>query len=284
MFTRRDFAKAALAAIPVYRAMAAKVDSRFKGVLVGAQTYSFRDRGLDEAITAMKEIGLGECELFMGHVEPKGMRGDELKAWRVNTPDAYFQEIRKKFDDAGIEVPFYTFNFSDRMSDEELEHAFRHTKALGTNAITTSTTLTCAKRLVPLAEKAKVRVAMHGHDSQDPNQFAKPESFQKALEMSPQFYINLDIGHYVSAGYDPLAYIQEHHDKMLCLHIKDRTKAHGNLPFGMGETPIKEVLRLLRDKQWDIPANIEYEYGRQGSNTLVEVAKCYQYCKDALLS
>ena len=39
--------------------------------MMGAQSYSFRDRSLDEAITAMKEIGIGYAELWQGHLEPK---------------------------------------------------------------------------------------------------------------------------------------------------------------------------------------------------------------------
>ena len=58
------------------------------------------------------------------------------------------------------------------------------------------------------------------------------------------------------------------------------TKAHANLPFGEGETPIKEVLSLLRTNKWNIPANIEYEY--RGADAVTEVKKCYQYMKNSL--
>jgi hypothetical protein len=36
----------------------------------------------------------------------------------------------------------------------------------------------------------------------------------------------------------------------------------------------------LRDKEWRIPANIEYEY--EGTDTVAEVRKCFEYCKQAL--
>jgi sugar phosphate isomerase/epimerase len=284
MYSRRNFGKIALAGFPFASALAAKIDSKINGVQIGAQTYSFRDRPLDAAITAMQELALGECELFMDHVEPKGIRGPDLRKWRLTTPLSYFHSIRKKFDDAGIELYAYTLNFSDRFSDEELDRGFQMTKALGTDKITTSTTLTCAKRLVPFAEKYNVKVAMHGHDNtSDPNQFAKPESFAKALAMSPQFYINLDIGHFTAAGYDAVSYIQAQHAKIIALHIKDRKKNHGpNMPFGEGDTPIKQVLQLLKTQNYPIPANIEYEYGRPGMDTIAEVRKCFQYCKAAL--
>jgi sugar phosphate isomerase/epimerase len=123
---------------------------------------------------------------------------------------------------------------------------------------------------------------MHNHSNlTDPNQFAKPESFKAALEMSKQFAVNLDIGHFFAAGFDPVEYIEAHHARITSLHIKDRKKENGpNTPWGEGDTPIKEVLQLLKRKKYNIPANIEYEY--QGQDTVAEVKKCFQYIKDAL--
>ena len=48
------------------------IDSRFRGVLLGVQSYSFRDLNLDDARQAMREIGIGSCELWAGHLEPRG--------------------------------------------------------------------------------------------------------------------------------------------------------------------------------------------------------------------
>jgi sugar phosphate isomerase/epimerase len=286
MYSRRDFGKlAGLAAIPLSRlSAAAKADSTIHGVLIGAQSYSFRDLPLDGAIDGMKQIGLSECELAMGHVEPEGMSGEELKNWRIATPLSYFGDIRKKFDAAGIRIYAYSLNFKDGFSDEELDRGFAMTKALGTDLITTSTTLTCAKRLAPLAEKHRVRVALHGHDqTQKPNEFSSRESLAKGLALSPMFYVNLDIGHYTAANGDAVAYLEEKHDKILVMHIKDRKKNHGdNVPWGEGDTPIKPVLQMVRIKKWKIPCNIEYEYGKPGMDTIAEVRKCFEYCKQAL--
>jgi sugar phosphate isomerase/epimerase len=100
--------------------------------------------------------------------------------------------------------------------------------------------------------------------------------------MSNWFRVNLDIGHFSAAGFDPIAYINEHHDRITHLHIKDRKKNDGpNEPFGEGDTPIKQVLQLLREKKYAIPAFVEYEY--KGTGTPVEeVNKCLAYMKAAL--
>src|SRR5438105_14586536 len=104
LHSRRDFAKLALAA-PLSTAVApllsAKmINSKINGVMIGAQSYSFRDRSLDECIAAMKQIGLGYVELWQGHLEPK--ENTEKKKWREDPPYDQLKQARKQLDDAGI--------------------------------------------------------------------------------------------------------------------------------------------------------------------------------------
>ena len=283
--SRRDFGRVALASLPLARA-SAKLNSRVHGVLIGAQSYSFRDRPLDAAIQGFVAVGLSECELSMGHVEPEQARGPEgreaLRKWRLTVPLDEIRSIRRKFDQAGIQLYAYAYNIRDDFTDDEIARGFEMARALGVRYITSSATLSVSRRVAPLAEKYQIVVGMHGHSNiRDPNEFAKPESFAEAMKLSKYIGVNLDIGHFFAAGYDPVAYIAEHHERIVTLHIKDRRKNQGkNMPFGEGDTPIKEVLQLLKRKKYRIPANIEYEY--EGGDTVAEVRKCFEYCQRAL--
>ena len=315
-FTRREFGQLALAGIPL--ALTARLGAA--GVRIGVQSYSFRQMSLEEAIAAMKQIGLTECELFAGHVEPRpprqaaggppptppaappatgqpgatpapppgGMRPggnpawrEEVRKWRLTTPLSHFTGVKKQFDEAGITIQAYNLSFNDSFTDEEIDRGFEMAKALGAGFITASATLKAAQRVAPFADKHMFRVAMHNHANvKDPNEFATPESFAAALAMSKHFVINLDIGHFTAANYDAVAYIEQHHDKIVSLHLKDRKKDQGaNLPWGEGDTPIKPVLQLLKTEGYDIPANIEYEY--KGEDTVAEVKRCFEYAKAA---
>lgn len=210
---------------------------------------------------------------------------EDLRHWRLTTPMSYFKEVRKRFDDAGIDVYAYTLNFSKDFTDEELDKCFEQAKALKVFTIASSTQVSMLPRLKPLAEKHKIYVAVHGHsDTKHPDEFSSPETFQKALDMSDWFRVNLDIGHFSAAGFDPVAYITEHHDRITHLHIKDRKKNDGpNTPLGQGDTPIKQVLTLLKQKRYNIPALLEYEY--KGTGTPVEeVKKSLAYMKNAVES
>ena len=307
MLTRRNLGKLALASLPLARAFG-KIDSKIAGVQLGSQSYSFRDLPFDEALKAMAADGLGDCELFAQHIEgghtdkapslgggrrsgppdpavvaARKAEREELRKWRTTVSLDYFKGIRKKFDAAGINLYGYNYSFNDSFTDEEIDRGFDMAKALGVKIITASTTLPVAKRVVPFAEKHKMIVAMHGHSNlTDPNQFAKPESFAAAMAMSKYFKVNLDIGHFTAANYDAVDYIQKNHENIVLLHLKDRKKDEGpNVPWGEGDTPIKAVLQLLKEKRYPIPAFIEYEYtGLRSSQD--EVKRSMDYMKAAL--
>ena len=306
MYTRREFGTMALAGLAVPRFLDAATSALVNGVRLGVQTYSFRDLPrtpgsdmVDPLIKAMLECELVECELWAPQLEPqfdsgaRGRRGqpppeavkarEDLRKWRLETPLDHFREIGTRFKKNGITIYAYNYSPNASYTDAEIDRGFEMTKALGAEIITASTTLDVAKRIAPLAEKHKTIVAMHGHSNvTDPNEFATPDSFAAAMKMSKYFKVNLDIGHFTSADFDPVSYIREHHADITNLHLKDRKKHQGdNTPWGQGETPIREVLQLLKREKWPIRAYIEYEYKGQGT-PVEEVKKCLAYVKAAL--
>jgi sugar phosphate isomerase/epimerase len=303
----------------------AKIDSKINGVQIGAITYSFRTiPNPDDIIKAYVTIGLGEMELMSNHAEalagapsgrggvPAGGQGrgagggratptpeqvaereaaaKALHDWRMAATEATFKPVRQKIADAGIDLRLLCYNMNVRNTkDDEIEYAFMMAKWLGVKAISTSTQVSMAKRLAPFADKHKMMVGFHGHANlTDPDEVAKPESFAAVMAASKHLGANLDIGHFTEAGYDPVAFIQQNHARITNLHLKDKKKATnggGNTPWGQGDTAIKDVLKLLQKNKWEIPANIEYEYGpanESAEQVIAEMKKCLQYAKEAL--
>ncbi len=290
--TRRQFGRFAAGAAGVFigapLTAAPEINSTIKGVTIGAQSYSFRDRPLDAAIQGFKDAGLGLCEMWQGHMEAghgKGEGGrEELRKWRLSVSLDEFEAAGKKFREAGINLYAYNLSFKDDFTDAEIERGFEMAKALGVKVMTASANVSTAARIDPFAKKHKMRVGMHNHSRIHENEFATPDDFERARKgKSDYIAINLDIGHFTAANFDAVDYIRKHHDDIVTLHLKDRKKNQGdNVPFGQGDTPIKEVLALLRQRKSTLPANIEYEY--KGADSVDEVRKCFQYCKHALES
>jgi sugar phosphate isomerase/epimerase len=299
-YTRREFGMMTVAALALpARALA---DTVVGGVRMGVQSYSFRELprtpGGDATaaiIQAMKDTGLGETELWAPQIEPASAAGrgaspeerqkarEALRRWRLDTPLDHFRGIRARFQSAGLSIAAYNYSPGADFTDAEIDRGFEIAKALGAGYITSSTTLAVAKRIVPFAARHAMTVAMHNHSrTDDPNEFATPESFAAALALSPHFKINLDIGHFTAANYDALAYLRQQHANITNLHIKDRRKNQGdNVPWGQGDTPITQVLQLLKKEKWPIRADLEYEH-RGTAGPVAEVKACFDYAKRAL--
>lgn len=271
--SRREFAATSAAGLIAFRQPGR--------VTLGVQSYSFRDRSLDDAIAAMQKLGLRSCELWQGHIEPRGVPREELRRWRETVSIDTFHRLRDQLARASIALSAYNISIKDDFSAAELERAFDMSTALGAPLITSSSNIATVARIAPVAERRQIVVAMHNHSRIDPNEFATARTLTDALAKSRYISVNLDIGHFTATNEDAVAFLRQHHDRIVTVHIKDRKRDQGeNVPLGTGDTPIVAVLQMLAQCRWPIPANIEYEY--KGGDSVDEVAKCLAYCRRAL--
>lgn len=280
-FSRRAFMGGAVAAgamawmpRPVFGAET-RPDSKFGGVQIGVITYSYRSLpgGAEAVLRHVVNSGISSIEL-MGDVVEKYAAGSLEKV----------AALRKMYADAGVGIHIVKFgNIGDKaVTDEKIEYYFNAAKALGAGAITREISEEAAKRLGPLADKHGVKVAFHNHTQINATTYDGP-----ILSYGKNLAINLDIGHYVAANDDcVLAVIEKYRDRIFSIHLKDRkNKANkqANMPWGQGDTPITAALQLLKKNKLNIPADIELEYPVPAdSDAVKEVAKCVQYCKQAL--
>lgn len=296
--TRRAFlggaaTLAACAVLPrgVAGAALARPNSVFNGVRIGCITYSYRGEisSAEDTLKALVEDGLSEVELMDGPILSYagiagGRRGSGTPA-AVPTEEqrqaqlAKCAELRKMYNDAGVNIHIHKIPFGP--SDEAIDFNFQIAKALGCTGISLERSEAMAKKLAPFADKYKIWVAFHNHT----NNYPALDKHDPILDFSPYIGFNLDVGHYFAGtkGKSPLPVLEKYHDRIVSLHLKDRTADGQNLPWGQGKTPIKEVLQLMKKEKWTFPGDIEVEYKiPAGSSAVAEVAKCVQYCKEAL--
>ena len=211
----------------------------------------------------------------------------EVEAWGKNRSLDGFTKLRKMYNEAGVQI--YAFKpdylLSKKNSDTNIEYAMKAGKLLGASHVTLELPRDTAHtlKLGKMAEKNEIKVAYHGHEQQNPTWW------DTALSQSPNNAMNIDLGHYVAAGNAaPLQILKDKHQHILSMHVKDRQKPENgknNMPFGKGDTPIIEALKLMRDEKYTFAATIEYEYKTPENSTIInEVKKSIAYCKDALES
>jgi sugar phosphate isomerase/epimerase len=275
---------------------ACKPNSVFNGVRIGCISYSYRGGDIntaEETLNALLQDGLSEVELMDGPIRSfAGIRGGGRgrPGSPAQTPPkptdaereaqlAKCRELRKIYNDAGVTIHLHKIPFGQ--SDEEIDFNFLVAKALGCVGITMERSEPMAKKLGPFADKHKIWVAFHNHTDNYPVM----DQTDPILSHGQYVGFNFDFGHYFAGtkGRSPIPVLEKYHDRIVSLHMKDRTAEGGNLPWGQGKTPIKEILQLMRMEKWTFPGDIELEYPvPAGSNSVAEVAKCVQYCKEAL--
>jgi sugar phosphate isomerase/epimerase len=321
-FTRRDIGKLALTAIPAIvpamNAWAAKPNSKWGGVQVGLNVpYSFHNMpgSADDILAYMTQLNLSAAELRLQPVEaylnapkpwappatPRGEKkkpltpdqveerkaaGDALTKWRLSRSMDDFKAFRKKYEDAGVLIQIVKFDGINEFEDGVIDYCFNLSKALGAHAISCEIPVSQTKRLGEFAAKHKMLVGYHGHTNlTDPEHFGTTARWEQAFSYSKYNGANVDIGHFFTAnGFSPAEWIIKNHERVTHVHIKDRKANNGpNMPFGQGDTPIKEILLMMKKEKYTFQATIEFEYKvPEGSTTLAEIGKCVKYCQDIL--
>jgi hypothetical protein len=316
--TRRDIGKLALAALPAATLRAAKPNSVFGGVQVGINApYSFHNipGGADDILGYMTRLNLSATELRLQPVEgflnapkpwtppavPRGQSRppltpeqeaerkaatDALTKWRLSRSMSEFKAFRKKYEDAGVLIQIVKFDGINTMPDDVVDYCFELSRNLGANALSCEIPVSQTKKLGEFATKHKMKVAYHGHGNlTNPEAFGRLAAWEECFTFSPYNCANVDIGHFFAAtGTSPAEWIKAHHDRVTHVHIKDRKANNGpNMPFGQGDTPIKEILLMLKKEKYKIQATIEMEYPvPEGSTLLDEIGKCVAYCRNVL--
>ena len=315
-YTRREFGKLAFAALPathLWPAIAERVqtppkpNSKVAGVQIGLNVpYSFGNNMMpaDDVLQKCVQLGVSAVELRSQPVEgflgapadlvtrssgrastPEDEKGkkaalEALRKWRVAAPMDKVKTLRRTYEDAGVKIEIVKFDALYARADDEVDYCFELAKALGARALSCEISVPDTKRIGQFADTHNLMVGYHGHTETGPAQW------ETAFGYSKHNGANLDIGHFVAGGHgSPLTYLGANHDRITHVHIKDRKFNNGpNVPFGEGDTPIKDVLRLIRDNKWPIQATIEFEYPvPAGSDRMKEIALCVEYCRKVLL-
>ena len=236
--------------------------------------------------------GRGRAAMTPEQQEAMRKRAEELKNWRLSVPMSKYAAFRKMYEDAGVKIYSFKLPPTLEMSDDEYAYIWNVGETLGADHLTMElpTDDALLKRVADYAAKRKLRIAFHTHGQ------GGASGFDRVLSAFKYTALNFDVGHYYGVnGQSPVPLVEKYHDRIASLHLKDR-KGPGapdpsgrggggpNMPWGQGETPLREVLQLMKKNKYRFPASIEYEYQTpEGSDVLTEMKKCVEYCRRALV-
>ena len=212
-------------------------------------------------------------------------QADEVRKWRLSASSSRVKELRQLYAKAGVLIDVLKVDDVYAVSDEELDYFFEMARDLGARAISSELpqARTDTKRIGAFADKHKVFMAYHHHAQ------GTVALYEEIFGEARYNGANIDIGHWTAThNQSPLPFITKHVDRIPHIHVKDRqlgSNGGQNMPFGQGDTPVRQTLQAIRDGKWDIRPILEFEYRvPEGSTRAAEIRKSFEYCRDALLA
>jgi sugar phosphate isomerase/epimerase len=288
--SRRGFARLAGAMLPAAPAFAG-ANTFYKGVQFGVCSYSFRGMGLDELIRQMAALPMGQLELESVFIEPENLRTadqrDALRQWRLTVSLDSIRAVRRRLDDAGIDVCAFNIPVTPSFTEAELDRVFTMARLLGAPAVNTATTLPVVPMLASMAERHNVRVGLHPTANQTaPGAIGSGASYREALAISPFIGANPDLNGWRLWGKEPVAFLTEIGPRITTLHTHDSRPAEPRaqaVPFGQGANPIRAVLQAMRKEKLTFVSILERTWNlAPGEDNVAALRQCIQYCRAAL--
>lgn len=243
--SRRAF-NAALAAVPFADVAVAKS----KKIPVGLELYSVRkELKKDESATVAAVAKMGyECVEF-------------YSVYYDWTPD-HAKEVRKQLDGLGVKC-YSTHNGGKSFSPEGIDKAIELNKTIGSKYVVMASPgkvesmddwKKVAETLNTASEKFKkagLHAGYHNHIPEWKTDTASGKSPMQVLADSTDksVVLQLDVGHCIAAGADPVAWINAHPGRIKSLHVKDWSPSKEfDLLIGEGVVKWKDLLHAAETK------------------------------------
>jgi hypothetical protein len=226
------------------------------------------------------------------HAKVVAAQIEEQRKWRLSCPMQKYKDIRKMYNDAGVDIHLAKFCPSS-WSDEEIDYAFNAANALGAYGVGDEMSVAGPARVYPFAEKHHSLIVFHTHGQLAQTATADNPAIDidKFLSYSPVNRLTFDVGHhYRYTGQHPNIILEKYHDRICSIHLRDATGPKSDppskiMPFGQGEVPLADVLLLIKKEKWPINCDIEYNpkpenYSDAGA--VKEIARGIDYCRNIL--
>ncbi len=246
----------------------------WKGLKVGVATYSLRELPIDEAIAAVKQVGLKYVSIknVKNHVDVSHS-SDERK------------ERAQMFRDAGI-TPLSVGNVSMRDGEAEIRKGFEYARDIGVSTIVCAPSHDAIPILDKLVKEFDIRLAIHNHGPEDKGFFPSPYDVMRAVEKyDKRIGLCIDVGHTARAGVDPAESILKCRERLYDVHMKDiSAMGDKNTPIegGRGILDLKSILSALLEIKFQ--GLVGFEYEKDAKNPIAGLAESVGYNKGLLAS
>ena len=234
---------------------------------LGVASYTLRGMPLDNALTAVRRVGLNYLSVNRAHLP-----------WE-NSPPGWAASV-EKIKAAGVTVR--CCGVATLKNDEKSVRAvFDYARTLGAPVLACSPELAALPLVDRCVREYGIRAAIHNHGPEDKVYPSPHEVWQAVQPFDARIGLCIDVGHTYRAGADPADCIRRYHARLYDVHLKDSIAAVGaeDIPVevGRGKIDQREILTALIETGFAEMAWFEYE--KDGNDPLPGLAESIGYIR-----
>ena len=249
------------------RTMAA--DNLFGGFPMGLQSYSLRHLGVDAALDAVRDFGLGFVELYGAHLSPTASHAE-------------IALILKKLRRRDLELSAHGVN-SFTADHENNRRIFEFANLAGIRNLSADPSPGTATfdSLESLVQEFGIRIAIHNHGPG--HRYETPDDILKAIAgRDRRLGACADLGHFIRAGVDPVNAIRALEGRLYGVHLKDfdaKRRDAKAVVIGDGLLDLPGVFAALRDV--DFPRDGALSLEDEEPDPEADVRRCLEAANQA---
>jgi inosose dehydratase len=278
--SRRNLLKTgalAAATIPTInlRSMATRAPEEtdpWRGLKIGVATYTMRELPIEEAIKAVKRVGLKYIS---------------IKNVKNHIDLSHTTEERKQraqmFRDAGL-VPLSVGNVAMRTGEADIRKAFEYARDIGVPTIVCAPSQDAIPILDKMVKEFDIRLAIHNHGPEDKGYFPSPYDVWQAVEKyDKRIGLCIDVGHTARAGVDPAESILKCQERLYDVHMKDiHALGNKNTPIEGGRGILNLTAILAALLKINFQGLVGFEYEKDSKDPVPGLAESVGYTKGLL--
>lgn len=235
---------------------------------LGLASYTFREFGLDPALSMAGRLGLVRVALKDVHLP-------------LDSPEAAVRTAAAKVKAAGLVL--YGCGVVYMTNEAEVDRAFAYARAGGMEVIIGVPGHALLGLVERRVRETGIKLAVHNHGPGDLLYPTPRTILDRVRDLDPRVGICLDVGHCQRSGIDPSEAAAECGPRLLDVHIKDvtaPTKDGAAVEAGRGVVDLARFLRTLTVMEYLGTAAFEYE--KDGRDPLPGLAESVGYVRGIL--
>ena len=213
---------------------------------------------VSQSIDVAHKLGVRYIEIYPG----QPLSPDDKAGFGPGMTEAQVKAVLDKAKASGVQV-IDTGVINIPGKEDEARKLFAWAKKMGITTIISEPDPKALPMIDRLAGEFGITVGIHDHPK--PSRYWDPHYVYGLIKDLKHVGFTADVGHWKRSGLEPVEVLRRYGDRVVSLHFKDLVpKENGkdlhDVVWGTGQSKAADMLAALKEKGFQGPIAIEFEY------------------------